>query len=174
MKTISTKLLFIVGFGSALISPGLQAAPSDSRTEVVFFEREKFTDARDSFSGTDKGRDGILEVLKNYLQERAQVYVPEGSKLSVTIKDVDLAGDFEPWRSAAHDVRIVKDIYPPRISLAFRLTDANGEVVKQGTRDLRDLNFMQTSIGTFNEPYRHEKALIDGWLRTEFERNKKT
>jgi hypothetical protein len=175
MKTMPIKLLLLAGLGGTLISSTVQAAPTEKqfRTEVVFFERENFTDVRDGNLGTEKGRDNILELLKTYLQERAQAYVPEGSTLSVTIKDVDLAGDFEPWRGlAAHDVRIVKEIYVPRIKLAFRLTDANGEVVKQGNRDLRDLNFMMGSLGTFNEPYRYEKAMIDNWLRSEFERVK--
>lgn len=151
------------------------AAPAPAfRTEVVFFEREKFTDVRDQNLESEKSRDAILDHLKTYLQERAQAYVPEGAKLAVTIKDVDMAGDFEPWRlPAGHDVRIVREIYVPRIKLAFQLTDANGEVAKQGTRDLRNLDFMRSALGNFNEPYRYEKALIDDWLRAEFPRNKK-
>ena len=43
--------------------------------------------------------------------------VPEGDKLTITFTDIDLAGDFEPWRGPQWDeVRIVKAIYPPRSS----------------------------------------------------------
>ncbi|HEX2854607.1 MAG TPA: DUF3016 domain-containing protein [Opitutaceae bacterium] len=175
MKTALIKsLVMLGGLGGTFLFTGLAAPAPEYRTEVVFFEREKFTDVRDQNFDNDKNRDAILEQLKTYLQERAQLYVPEGAKLSVTIKDVDMAGEFEPWRTpAGHDVRIVKEIYAPRIKLAFQFTDANGEVVKQGTRDLRNLDFMRNSFGNFNEPYRYEKALIDDWLRAEFPRAKK-
>lgn len=175
MKTsvLPVVLLYVAG------AFGLHAAPSEKtefRTEVVFFEREKFTDARDGYNGTDKGRDYQLEQLKTHLRERAQSFVQPGEKLLVTIKDVDLAGEFEPWRTGAgmSDVRIVKEIYPPRIALTFQLTGANGEVLKQGTRELRDLMFQRTAIGTFDQPLRYEKTMIEDWLRTEFSQVKRS
>ena len=101
--------------------------------------------------------------------------MPEGHLLSVTFTDIDMAGDFEPWRGPRFDdIRIVKDIYPPRINLSFRLTDAEGNVVKEGTRELRDLAFMMKITMAFrDDPVRHEKALLDDWLRSEFPRVRK-
>ena len=32
-----------------------------------------------------------------------------------------------------YDVRIVRDIYPPRIDLHFQLIDANGDIVKKAS-----------------------------------------
>lgn len=179
MKTTPiASLLILVGLASSVPSSALSAVTGpqpEFRTEVVFLEPEKFTDVRERHLDNEETRNHILTLLKTYLQERAQAHVPEGGKLSVTINDVDLAGDFEPWRGpAAHDVRIVKDIYAPRISLTFQLTNAAGEILKQGTRKLRNLDFMSNSLGSFiNEPYRHEKTLIDDWLRDEFPRSKK-
>jgi hypothetical protein len=177
MKTTRILSLLLVGLSGVNLAPTVFAAnpKPEPRTEVIFFEPEKFTDVRDSTLGSERGRTDTLEVLKTYLQDRAQIYVPEGAKLSVTITDVDLAGDFEPWRrTSAQDVRIVRDIYPPRINLSFKLTDANGEVVKQGSRELRDLNFMQSISTMANDSYRYEKALLDDWLRSEFQRTKKS
>ncbi|MEO6568026.1 MAG: DUF3016 domain-containing protein [Opitutaceae bacterium] len=164
---------------SAIAGAALHAASQEKptpRTEVVFFESERFTDVRDTSTDAPQGRDYILRELKTYLQERAQDYVPEGAKLSVTVTDIDLAGEFEPWRvGSAADVRIVKEIYPPRIKLSFRLTDAAGDVVKQGERELTNPNFLMMALPTMvNDPYRHEKALIDDWLSREFTRPKKS
>jgi len=65
----------------------------------------------------------------------------------------------------------VKDIYPPAIKLVFRLTDAEGNVLKEGKRELRDLAFMMKISMTFrDDSVRHEKALLDDWLRSEFPR----
>ena len=106
-------------------------------------------DVGDRFDDTDRNRDYILGELRKHLQDRAEGYLAEGQKLTVTITDVDLAGEFEPWRGpAAADVRIVKEIYPPRIKLSFRLTDASGAVVKQGERELTNLNFLMTAAPT--------------------------
>lgn len=140
-----------------------------------FFEPQSFKDVGDRYNDSERSRDYILGELRKHLQERAQSYISEGQKLLVTITDVDLAGEFEPWRGpAAGDVRIVKEIYPPRIKLSFRLTDAAGEVIKQGERELTNLNFLMTAAPTLiSDPYRHDKALLDDWLRAEFRRDPK-
>jgi hypothetical protein len=174
MKTSTYLLVTFLGVMPAL---ALRAAETRTiaRAEVLFFEPQKFTDVRDSYMG-DHERTTYLESIRDHLLEQAKYYVPEGHHLSVTFNDIDMAGDFEPWRGPRwDDVRIVKDIYPPRIKLSFRLTDANGNVVKEGQRDLRDLAFMMKINMSFrDDPVRHEKALLDDWLRSEFPRVRKS
>ena len=78
----------------------------------------------------------------------------------------------QSWRPSRgpqwSDVRVVKDIYPPAIKLAFQLTDAEGHVLKQGDRNLRDMAFMMALSIDRNDSRRYEKALLDDWLREEF------
>jgi hypothetical protein len=152
-----------------------EPAKTIARAEVAFFEPTKFTDVKDSSMG-DYQRTTYLDSIRDHLLEKAKYYVPEGHKLSVTFTDIDMAGDFEPWRGPRFDdIRIVKDIYPPRMTLSFRLTDADGKVVKEGKRELRDLAFMMKITMSFrDDPVRHEKALIDDWLSSEFQRVRKT
>ncbi|MGC4071324.1 MAG: DUF3016 domain-containing protein [Nibricoccus sp.] len=92
----------------------------------------------------------------------------------ISISDIDLAGDFEPWRGPQFtDVRVVKDLYPPRVNLSFKLTDASGTVVKEGERQLRNLSFQMTATPAFSsDSLRYEKALLDNWLRDEFPKSK--
>jgi hypothetical protein len=168
MKT--SRVLSFVLLALAAAGRTLAFDSGGPRVEVAFFEPAHFTDVRDSYpEGTDKGRDATLAELKSYLVKRALHYLAPGQKLTVTVTDVDLAGDFEPWRGAQWgDVRIVKDIYPPCIELSFQLKDADGNIVKSGKRTLRDLAFlMKLSIDT-NDSLRHEKALLDDWLSVEF------
>lgn len=177
MKTSRFILVTVWGVLSALAAsaaPTPAPARTVARAEVVFFEPKKFTDVRDSSMG-DYERTTYLDQIRDHLLEQAKYYVPDGHQLSVTFTDIDMAGDFEPWRGPRFDdIRIVKDIYPPRMVLAFRLTDADGQVVKEGKRDLRDLAFMMKISMTFrDDSVRHEKALIDDWLRTEFTRVRK-
>lgn len=129
---------------------------------------DKYVNVRDGFSASEKGQAANLDSLKQYLEERGNQLVPDGQKLTVTLTEVDLAGDFEPWRDPAmNDVRIVKDIYPPRIDLEFKLTGADGKVLKEGKRELRDLAFMMKLSIQRDDPFRHEKQLLNDWLTRE-------
>jgi hypothetical protein len=173
MKT--TGILLAIGF--ALHSAALAHAYVSGRdgpvlrTAVNFFEAEKFADVADSSSRSDADRDRILAALKEYLIQRASRIIPATHKLVITVTDVDLAGDFEPWGGPSFDdIRIVKDLYPPRIELVFRLTDPEGNIVKEGRRVLRDLTFLMKLPADRNDLLRHEKALLDDWLRGEFGR----
>ncbi len=175
MKTTQMLLLSALVLVGVATGSALDTVKGPSRVEVMFFEPEKFIDVRDSYMGSDKGRDGTLETLKEYLITRGVRGLLPGQKLAITITEVDLAGDFEPWRGGQWgDVRIVKDIYPPRFSLVFRLTNVDGTVVKEGKRDLRDMAFlMKLTMGFRDDPLRHEKALLDDWLSADFRGEKK-
>jgi hypothetical protein len=168
MKTL--RLLFaFFGLAScgALRADDTTPAP---RVDVVYVNPEKFTDVSDSYYFRDQGRDEHLSDLKGHIEKRANKYIPAGQHLALHITDVKLAGSFEPWRGPNFDdIRIVKDIYPPRINLEFKLTDANGKVLKEGKRNLTDINFLSTINMYFpDDTLRYEKQLLDDWFRNEF------
>src|SRR5882724_2915166 len=164
MKTIGRLFLFLL-----LGAPAIWAFPPTTedatkptpRIRVIFSDPEKFTDVKDSYMGTDKGRDAILAQLKDYIRQRASLYLADGQKLAITVTDVDLAGDFEPTRGTNwEDVRIIREIYPPRVNLSFQVTDADGKVVKEGTRRLVDLAFEMNVPINNTDPLRYEKTLL--------------
>lgn len=173
--TMTTKTLFLIvlaALGGAAASAATPADQSRAQVEVIFFEPEKFSDVRADLMGSEKDRDYYLQMLREHLVERVAAWLPAGSKLSVTVFDVDMAGEFEPWRGPRfQDIRIVKDIYPPRVTLEFKLVNARGEIVAQGRRELRDLTFMMNLSINRNDSLRHEKQLLDEWLRDEFRRD---
>jgi hypothetical protein len=172
MKTLRL-LLAVLGLAScgALRAADTKPAP---RIDIVYVNPEKFTDVRDSLYGTDKGRDQYLQVLKENIESQADKFIPAGQHLALRITDVKMAGDFEPWRGPKFmDVRIIKDIYPPRINLEFNLTDAGGKTLKKGERQITDINFMATINNYFpDDTLRYEKQLLDDWFRNEFGRAK--
>src|SRR3546814_9462255 len=66
----------------------------------------------------------------------------------------------------------MRDIYPPRITLDFKLVGADGNVLAQGTRELSDIAYLQRgSPLADSDQLRYEKRLIDDWLRKEFRRS---
>lgn len=173
MKLHTRKPLLWLLAASCVLASGsfLSAAGGDTtRTRVTYEEPDTFTDLRDGDFESQRGRQHTLDELSRHIEKRAASVLPEGYTLSVVVSDIDLAGDYEPWRTKFTNVRIVRDIYPPRISLTYTLRDAEGQVVSEAQRDLKDTAFLQTLTIDRNDTLRFEKALIDAWIRTDIRR----
>jgi hypothetical protein len=161
----------LLAIGSAFAASSTPA--SDAKAEVIFTSPEKFADIRDAYTSTRMGEQAVMDQIRDYIVLRAQTVVPAGEKLTVNFTDIDLAGDFEPWRGGqTMDVRIVKDVYPPKMDLEFKLTDASGRVIKEGKRQLRDLAFMGKMNINPRDTLRYEKNLLDDWLKNDFPKSK--
>lgn len=171
------KMIQRTGLALMLGVMGLYAAPSAlAHTEtpaprvIVKYEHpQKFTESVKSraFTGT-ADTDDYLQRLKAYMQKRAEKILAPGERLDIVVTDIDRAGNFEPWLGPDYSrVRIIRDVYPPRIDLRFKLIGADGKVIREGVRKLRNPGFMTTDIpgpGS-TDPLRFEKRLIDRWLR---------
>lgn len=164
MKTIVSRFLIAAAALFALGQPVRSAAADEARVTVKFVNPEKFTDIKDSFMGTEKGRDYYLKELRALIEAQAGRELPAGQKLAVTFTDIDLAGDYLPSMSSGHDVRVMKDVYPPRLKFSYVVTDAAGAVVKEGQENLTDLNYLQTPGIDRNDTLFFEKALLRNWL----------
>ncbi len=179
MKTAAcfTRLALLVGLTAAGTSSAAEAKPASDRVSVIFSHPEKYTDIRDTQSDfeNERGRERYLPFIQEYLEKEAERKLPAGQKLTVTFTDIDLAGDFEPWHGVQYnDVRIIKDLYVPRLTFTFKITDANGTVLKEGERKLVELAFqMRISAGFRDDPLRYEKGMLSDWLRDEFKPAKK-
>ncbi len=169
MKTLPTLFGLSVLLGLSTGCTTLERAVGTGgggTAQVTYQNPENFTDMTRSDSG--RGADeGYMRELQQHLERSAASRLPAGSRLNVTITDVDMAGDFEPQRGPDfHDIRVVKQIYAPRITLTYQLLDANGTVVDQGERQLRNQVFDWTVTPiTQDDPLRYEKALLDDFLR---------
>lgn len=176
MKTADRllRLALLLGLSAtgALFAAKAKPAPAaDNRVTVVFTNPEKFTDLKDSFSDSEnyRGRDQYLPLIEDYVQQEAGRFLADGQKLTVTFSDIDLAGDFEPWRGVQFDdIRVVKDLYVPRLTFSYKVTDAAGVVVKEGERRLVDLGFqMRMTSGFREDPLRYEKDMLRDWMRSD-------
>ncbi|HEY0965938.1 MAG TPA: DUF3016 domain-containing protein [Opitutaceae bacterium] len=173
MKTLThSPLSWLATAGLVLVSAlTVSAAGADTaRAEVTYEQPEKFTDVRDGDFESQRGRDHTLDLLRKHIEKRAASTLPAGYTLAVVVSDLDLAGDYEPWRTKFTDVRIVRDIYPPRISLEYTLKDGAGQVVANAKRELTDMAFLQTLAIDRTDTLRFEKALIDTWIRQDIRR----
>jgi hypothetical protein len=136
--------------------------------EVRFGDLSKFTDLRVSIATTDRDRAGLADELARHVERSAAPRLSEGARLEVTITDVDMAGEYPPITGTmSRDLRVIRDVYPPRIDLDFKLRRADGSVEREGRRELRDPGFLWGSSPFDHDRLVHEKALLDLWLRRE-------
>ena len=146
-----------------------RALPESGPVSVRWNDPATFTELRHSRNRWESERGDWLNTLAEYLRKRAEAQLAAGERLELTITDLDLAGDYEPWLGLQHqDTRIVRDIYPPRMTVQVRHFDASGALVSEGERKLSDPAFLlgANPIGN-SDPLRFEKRMIDSWLRRE-------
>lgn len=173
MNTFFHHALLLAGTLMAVAVLPVAAEAPDTGTAskavtVQYVNPHDFTESRQSAGIVGFDQHNYLEKLKTYLQQQAAPMLAAGQHLSVRITDIDLAGSYEPWRAPAMtDVRIMRDIYPPRIELSFTLTGANGKTLRSGDRQLNGLGYLSGSAMGHpdHEPLRYDKSLLDRWLR---------
>jgi hypothetical protein len=158
-------LLLVAGMLGACSPMPVNVGPDRVRVEYV--RPETFTDIGSRYLRADSEREVHLAALRSHLVQRASSILTEGQSLIVSITDVDMAGSFEPLRGRAGYVRVVRNVYPARIDLHFRLAAADGSVLKEGRRALQDPLFSAAFVLYRDDPLRFEKALFDQWLERE-------
>jgi hypothetical protein len=164
MKTLR-KAIATLGFAAAFSLQAAPAAPAP-RVEVAFDHPEKFTDIKDAYVPSDKGQQAILDQIRDYIVSRATPLVPEGYKFTITFSDIDLAGEYEPWRGPEWGmVRIIKPVYPPAFRFTYTVTDRTGKVVRQGSEFIRDVSFQFRAVLDLTDGLRYEKAALEDWIR---------
>lgn len=141
---------------------------SEGPVQVDWTDPAQFSDIRFSRNRWEAERGSWVQQLAKHLQTRATTQLPPGESLQVTFTDIKRAGDFEPWRGPnLQNTRIVREIYPPLIALTFKRLDAQGNIIDQGERRLRDSGFMMGASTMNSDPLRFEKRMLDDWLRRE-------
>lgn len=137
---------------------------------VNWIKPEKFKDM-DPVSGVKKPfQERVMKSLTDYWQGFADD-LPKGYKLQVDITDVDLAGDVRPSLGAGHsDLRIMRDIFFPKMEFSYTLKDATGEMVSKGDEVIKDMNYLfhvDTRSRSHNlKSWHYEKRMIKKWFHT--------
>ena len=146
-----------------------RSLPTAGNVSVQWTDPAQFTEFRTSLNKQESADGDWVRQLATYLQKRAQNRLQPGQSLDVTITDIQRAGNYEPWHGiGARDIRVMRDIYIPRIAFDYTLRDAGGNVIEEGSAKLRDAAYLQraTIVGD-SDPLRYEKSMIDDWLRRE-------
>ena len=158
------------GSTSMLSADAPRALPATSPVSVAWEDPAQFTELRHSGNRHASAQGNWLNTLATYMRKEAEETLPTGHRLELTILDIKRAGQYEPWLgSQMQDARIIRDIYPPRMTLRFRELDADGAVLAEGERKLSDPAFL-INASRFNESdsLRYEKRMVDSWLRSDW------
>jgi hypothetical protein len=106
-----------------------------------------------------------FETLTKNLNKEAVKVLKPNQKLELQVTDLDLAGDVRPtFGATSNDIRIVKDIYPPRITFTYSVTE-DGKVIMVGDEKLKDLGFMQSAGRMSDKATKYESKLLTDWLK---------
>ncbi|MBD8529639.1 MULTISPECIES: DUF3016 domain-containing protein [unclassified Massilia] len=140
----------------------LAAGSASADVTVNYIEQERFSD----LPFTPWERESVLKELTGHFAKLG-AKLPPGQNLRIDVRDVDLAGREYPGRGA-RDLRIVKNGAEwPRIDLRYTI-ESNGQVVRSGDAQLRDMSFMDRSNrSTGSDFLRFEKRMIDDWFYSE-------
>lgn len=171
-RVLSALIAIVIGVGiSEPFIAVAESATHSPRIQVSWNDPAQLSEVKQNGSRSREKSSYWLGELQKYLVRKAGSRLVQGEHLEVRFTDVQLAGSYEPWRGPAFDtVRVVKDIYPPRIDLSFTLSDANGNVIASGDRKLRDMAFLSRGAVGDSDSLRYEKRLLDDWLSQEFVR----
>ncbi len=145
-----------------------RALQSEGPVQVEWQDPSGFSEIRYSRNRFEARRGDWVRQLAEHLQEQLAQVIPPGERLEVMITDIERAGEYEPLGASMRDVRVVRDLYPPRMELSFVRRGADGVVLDQGTRSLRDLGFLSSSPRSTHDPLRFEKRMIEDWVQREF------
>lgn len=177
-RSLATALLLAGALvaGSASAAPRTVTAPdapralqADGPVSVKWEDPARFTEIRQSTNRFEAERGDWVQQLARYIQTTAAKPLQPGQTLEVTLVDIKRAGDYEPWHGPnGRDIRIMRDIYPPRITLRYTLKDAQGRIASEGDARLSDSGYLHNlGLKSESDPLRYEKRLIDDWVKRE-------
>ncbi|MEX5587969.1 DUF3016 domain-containing protein [Pseudomonas urmiensis] len=163
-SVLACAVLMVLAFDSMA-----QGTPT-AQVEVRFDHPEKFRDASLNSQGYERGADEqVMKALSAHLQQLGQRYLQPGQQLRIDIRDIDLAGRYEPWNSYAYDVRFMREITWPTIELNYTLSQP-GKPDQQAQERVSDKMYLSRpgrQVSSSDSLFA-EKAMLDDWFRQRF------
>lgn len=154
----------------------MQAEVQKSNLNFEFVEPDRFTDIRPSNQSRSKYRDHVFESMQMYFAEFADS-LPAGQTLIINITDIDLAGDTRsprvPIGSTMFDVRVMEDIYFPRIEFSYMLKDEAGVEIQSGEANVKDMSYLSRAsfVRSNRDAFPYERHMLEEWFDDTFKLN---
>ncbi|MCU8001804.1 MULTISPECIES: DUF3016 domain-containing protein [unclassified Shewanella] len=162
--------LLLAGVLSCSAAWAADEAPVDPVTEdgvvkIVWQSPKDYRDIKSSGELQSRYEKRLFETLTENINKEATKILKPNQKLEMTITDVDLAGDMHPtFGATANDLRIIKDIYPPRMTFSYQVME-NDKVIIAGDEKLSDMGFMGGIQSLNDKPFMYETKMLTEWLK---------
>jgi hypothetical protein len=143
------------------------------QAKVTWLAPEKYTDIDPGNESRDNFKQRVFKEFNAIFSELAKE-LPDGDQMEITVTDLDLAGEVNRRHNRQNqDIRIVKEIYWPRIVFSYTVKNAKNELISSGKEDIKDMNFM-SSIGTYSAKtsFNYEEKMLKDWFRAQQKINK--
>lgn len=143
----------------------MAGATTAAEIEVEWIDPDKYTDIRPASESKKRFKERIFKSFEKHFTKLGKK-LPEDRLLKLKVTNVDLAGDvrFSPMQ----ELRIVKDLYIPRIKFSYELLDNDKVVIESGEADLKDGGFLLSSSRVSNRTLKYETPMIDRWFKETF------
>ncbi|WP_028110035.1 DUF3016 domain-containing protein [Ferrimonas futtsuensis] len=168
MRAFAWLMLLVMSPWAAAQSDAQEWPTQDGPVTVIWQSPDDYRDVRANAGRQDRFENHVFATLGKEFQKSLKPLLNEGEKLVITVMDLDLAGDVRPsFGAAAHDIRIVKSVYPPMIEFSWSLQDASGKQLDGDKVKIKDLNFERgsTRASHSSDSLRYETAMIENWAK---------
>ena len=171
MRKLTMLMLAFFAFQLQATTNQLQATTKEtsSQVKISWQNPEKYADIRPANESKKSYQAQVINSFDKIWTKLAEK-LPAGYYLELTITDLDLAGDVNPmYRLANNDVRVIKDIYFPRMQLNYILYNADKQIVGQANDvKIKDMGFMTSGSATFtSREFAYESEMIKKWFNKE-------
>jgi len=159
----NVKLMVVVLILGGLISP-----PSFSaKAEVTWTNPDKYRDIKAGDENRNVFKARVYKTFDKHFAKLAKK-LPENQTLKIDITDLDLAGDVN-ISGGIHQIRIITDLYFPRIKFSYNLVNADNTSAKAGEINLKDMSFMMHgNLRYRNKSFGYGKRMIEEWFKDTF------
>jgi len=158
---------FMTGLLSLVVVLISAVTAQAAQVEVKWTNPDKYSDIDAGQEHRQHFKDRTFKAFEEHFSKMAEA-LPEQQKLVLDIKNLDLAGDVN--FGGTKRIRIIKDIFFPRIDFSYQLLNADNTVLKSAEVSLKDMGFlMHNSFRYRNKSLSYEKDMLDDWFRKTFE-----
>ena len=162
MKIFNRLLLLMLS--TVLFVPVSFAADAEIKWEDV----DSYSDIRPANEVKSRYHKRIFKELEQHFIELAET-LPQGQSLSIVVTNLDLAGDVRFMVGPNNaTVRVVSDLYFPKMKFDYQLLDETGKVLSTGHANIKDISFNTGHQSISPDPFHYEKNMITDWFNDEF------
>lgn len=167
MKTTKLKLTL----PSLILLAAMPLSSSAANVKVEFVDGKKFSDYEMSGQSRKKSLEKLEKEMQSLFNDLSKEIIGKKGQLAVKVKNIDLPGIIRyGMGNTRQDIRVIDKNTLFKLDFDYILTNAAGEVVKQGEHQLKDFTDTQptslqmrnrSALGFFERP-------LKKWMKNTF------